>query len=157
RYSKFNQFIQNQRSVNENYSQTYKAELRTNFKEAPNVELGYSYSISDNDQGTSRSKFYTKAPSIDVDALLLKTLTFKTDYTYNNFSDKNGTINDYQFWNASLSYRKDKDAKLEYEVKATNLLNTKSQNQSNTSNISVSATEYYIQPLYVTFRLIYSL
>lgn len=156
-YSKFNQFIQNQRSVNENYSQTYKAELRTNFKEAPNVELGYSYSISDNDQGTSRSKFYTKAPSIDVDALLLKTLTFKTDYTYNNFSDKNGTINDYQFWNASLSYRKDKDAKLEYEVKATNLLNTKSQNQSNTSNISVSATEYYIQPLYVTFRLIYSL
>ncbi|MEZ4855705.1 MAG: TonB-dependent receptor [Gelidibacter sp.] len=156
-YSKFNQFIQNQRSVNENYSQTYRAELRTNFKEAPNVELGYSYSISDNDQGTSRSKFYTKAPSIDVDALLLKTLTFKTDYTYNNFSDNNGTINDYQFWNASLSYRKDKDAKLEYEVKATNLLNTKSQNQSNTSNISVSATEYYIQPLYVTFRLIYSL
>src|SRR5690606_12820328 len=42
-YSKFNQFIQGVRSVNENYTQTYGAELRTNFKTAPNVELGYRY------------------------------------------------------------------------------------------------------------------
>jgi hypothetical protein len=156
-YSKFNQFIQNQRSVNENYSQTYRTELRTNFKNAPNVELGYRYSISDNDQGQSRTKFYTKAPSIEFDAYIWKTLTFRTDYSYNNFSDKNGTINDYEFWNASLSYRKNQDAKLEYEVKATNLLDTRSQSQSNTSAFSVSATEYFIQPRFITFRLRYEL
>ncbi|HUH29623.1 carboxypeptidase regulatory-like domain-containing protein [Gelidibacter sp.] len=156
-YSKFNQFIQGNRSVNENYSHSYGAELRTNFREAPNVQLNYRYGIQDNDQGSTRSKFYTSTPSVEVDALILKTFTFRTDFSYNNFSDEEGTINDYEFWNASLSYRKDKDAKLEYAIKATNLLNTKSQSQSNTSNISVSATEYFIQPLYVTFRVIYSL
>ncbi|OUR92625.1 TonB-dependent receptor [Flavobacteriales bacterium 34_180_T64] len=156
-YSKFNQFIQDQQSVNENYSQTYRAELRTNFRHAPNVELGYRYTIADNDQGSSRSKFYTNAPSIEFDAYIWKQLTLRTDYTYNSFSDEAGKINDYEFWNASLSYRKNKDAKLEYELKATNLLNTKSQNQSSSSNISVSATEYFIQPRFVTFRLIYDL
>ena len=63
----------------------------------------------------------------------------------------------YEFWNASLSYRKDDDSKFEYEIKATNLLDTRSQNQSSSSNISVSATEYFIQPRYVTFRVRYEL
>ena len=156
-YSKFNQFIQNQRSINENYSQTYNAELRTNFRDAPNVEIGYRYSISDNDQGTSRTKFYTKAPSIEIDAYIWKKLTFKTDYSYNNFSNEDRTLNSFEFWNASLSYRKDKDAKFEYELKATNLLNTKSTSQSNNSAFSVSATEYFIQPRFLTLRLRYEL
>ena len=156
-YSKFNQFIQGIRSVNENYSQNYGTELRTNFREAPNVTVGYRYGIQDSDQGSRRSKFYTHTPSIEVDALILKTFTFRTDFSYNNFSNSDKTLNEYEFWNASLSYRKNKDAKLEYAVKATNLLNTKSQSQSNTSNISVSATEYFIQPRFVTFRVIYSL
>ncbi|NNF81120.1 MAG: TonB-dependent receptor, partial [Flavobacteriaceae bacterium] len=129
-YAKFNQFIQNQRSVNENYSQTYRARVRTNFKTAPNIEIGYRYSIQDNDQGRNRTKFYTKAPSIEFDAYIWKSLTFRTDYTFNNFSDEESTINEFEFWNASLAYRKDRDAKFEYEIRATNLLNTTSQNTS---------------------------
>tara|TARA_R110002049_G_scaffold9962_2_gene49642 strand:- start:2183 stop:4894 length:2712 start_codon:yes stop_codon:yes gene_type:complete len=156
-YSKFNQFVQNRPSVSESFSQTYRGELRTNFKTAPNVEIGYRYSIQDNNQGDRNTKFYTKAPSIELDALIFKTITFRTDYTYNNFSDATKTINSYEFLNASLAYRKDKDAKLEYEIKATNLFNTKSQNNINTGNVSVSATEYFIQPLFVSFRLRYEL
>ena len=156
-YSKFNQFVQGVQSVNENYTQNYTAQLRTNFRTAPNVELRYNYVISDNDQGSTRNKFYTSAPTIEFDALILKSFTFRTDYSYNNFSDEEGTINSFEFWNASLSYRKNEDAKLEYQIKATNLLDTKSQAQSSTSNISVSSTEYFIQPRFVTFRLIYSL
>ncbi|TYA58013.1 TonB-dependent receptor [Formosa maritima] len=156
-YTKFNQFIQNTPSVNENYSQIYGAELRTNFKKAPNVEVAYRYTIQDNDQGSGRSKFYTKAPSIEFDALIWDSVTFRTSYAYNNFSDEDRTINTFDFWDASLAYRKDKDAKWEFELKATNLLNTQSQSQSNTSNISVSTTEYFIQPRYLTVRAIYSL
>jgi hypothetical protein len=129
-YSKYNQFIQDRQSVNENYSQTYRGNIRTNFRTAPNIEVGYRYSIQDNDQGASRTKFFTKAPSVEFDAYIWKTLTFRTDYTFNNFSDEDGTINEYEFWNASLSYRKDKDAKFEYTINATNLLDTKSQNNS---------------------------
>ncbi|WP_166963021.1 TonB-dependent receptor [Yeosuana marina] len=156
-YNKFNQFINGRASVNENYSQTYNTRLGTNFREAPNFELAYRYSIQDNDQGSRRTKFYTKAPSIEFDALFLKSFTFKTNYSYNNFSNEAGTINDYEFWDASLSYKKDKDSKWEYELKATNLLDTKSQNSSNTGSVSVSATEYYIQPRFLTFRLRYEL
>ena len=158
-YSKFNQFIQNSRSVNESFTQNYGVQLRTNFKTAPNVEIGYNYQIQDNQQGQGGStKFYTNSPSIEVDALIFKTFTFRTDYTYNNLSSQDNAIdNTFEFWNASLSYRKDQDAKFEYEIKATNLLDTRSQSQSSASAISVSAQEYFIQPRFVSFRLIYSL
>ena len=156
-YSKFNQFIQSIVSVSESFSQTYRGELRTSFKTAPNFELGYRYSIQDNNQGDRNTKYYTKSPSLEVDALIFKTITLKSDYSYNNFSDADKTINSYEFLNASLSYKKDKDAKFEYEIKATNLFNTKSQNTSSTGTVSVSATEYFIQPLFVSFRLRYEL
>ncbi len=156
-YSKFNQFIQNRRSVNENFSQTYRAQVRTNFRTAPNLELSYRYSIQDNNLGQNSTKFFTKSPEIELDALLLKSFTFRTEYTYNDFSDEDGTINTFEFWNASLSYRKDEDAKFEYEIKATNLLDTRAQSQSSAGNISVSATEYFIQPRFITFRVRYEL
>jgi hypothetical protein len=89
--------------------------------------------------------------------LFLKSFTFRTDYSYNDFSDENGTINTFEFWNASLSYRKDEDSKFEYEVKATNLLDTRAQSQSSAGTVSVSATEYFIQPRFITFRVRYEL
>jgi len=156
-YSKFNQFVQDERSISESFSQSYNAELRTNFKTAPNIELGYKYSVQDNNLGDSSTKYFTKSPSVEIDALILKSFTLKSDYSYNNYSDEDRTINTYEFLNASLSYKKNEDSKFEYEIKATNLFNTKSQNNTNTSTVSVSATEYYIQPLYVSFRLRYEL
>ncbi|SDB56834.1 Outer membrane protein beta-barrel family protein [Flavobacteriaceae bacterium MAR_2010_188] len=156
-YSKFNQFIQGQQSQNESFNQNYGAELRTNFRDAPNVELGYNYGIRNTDLGSTSTKYFTSTPSIAFDAYIWQKVTFRTDFEYNNFSNEEGTINEYKFWNASISYRKDKDAKLEYVLKATNLLDTKSQNQSNSGAVSVSATEYFIQPRYVTFRFIYSI
>lgn len=157
-YSKFNQFIQNRVSENETFSQTYRAQIRTNFRTAPNIEVGYRYTIQDNSLGQGgNSKFYTKAPSVEMDALIFKAFTLRSDYTYNNFSNQDNTLNTYEFWNASLAYRKDRDAKFEYEIKATNLLDTRVQNQSSAGAVSVSATEYYIQPRFVSFRLRYEL
>jgi hypothetical protein len=158
-FSKFNQYISdiNNPSISENFSQNYGATVRTSFKEAPNVELGYNYSLTNNILGNVESKFYTKAPFIDVDALILKSFTFRSRYTNNSFSNERAVLNKYEFWDASLAYKKNEDSKWEFELKATNLLNTKSQNQSNTGNISISSTEYFIQPRFITFRLVYDL
>lgn len=156
-YSKFNQFIQNRRSINENFTQTYRAQVRTNFRTAPNLDVSYRYSIQDNNLGENSTKFFTKSPTVELDALFLKSFTFRTDYSYNDFSDEKGTINTFEFWNASLSYRKDEDAKFEYEIKATNLLDTRAQSQSSAGTVSVSATEYFIQPRFITFRVRYEL
>nr|WP_321245794.1 carboxypeptidase regulatory-like domain-containing protein [uncultured Psychroserpens sp.] len=156
-YSKNNQFVQGVRSVNESFTQSYTPELRTNFREAPNVSLKYRYTVTENDQGASSTKFITNAPSVEFDAYLFKTLTFRTDFTYSNQDDGVRPSQSFQTWDASLAYRKDKDANWEFEVKASNLLDIDSRVSNGASNISVFSSETFIQPRFVTFRVIYSL
>ena len=156
-YSKINQFVQGRQSVNEGFTQSYTPSLRTTFKVAPNVTLRYRHTIAQNDQGSSSTTFTTNAPAIEFDAYIKKAITLRTDFTYNRLSDEVEEINSFQTWNASLSYRKNKDASLEYEVRATNILGVDSQVQNSASNISVFTSETFIQPRFITFRLVYSL
>lgn len=156
-YSKSNQFIQDRRSINESFSQSYTPELRTNFREAPNVSLKYAYRITNNNQGTNDSQFITNSPSVEFDAYIWDALTFKTDYAYTNQSSNVGPSDSFQTWNASLSYRKDRDAKWEYEVRASNLLNIDSNINNGSNNISVYSSETFVLPRFVTFRLTYTL
>ena len=157
--SKFNQFIRDTSapSLNETFSQSYNGSLRTLFKNAPNIEAGINYSISETNIGTLETRYFTESPFVEIDALILKSFTFRTNYSTTKFRDQNAILNNYKFFDASLSYRADQDSKWEFEIKASNLLDTKSQSQSNVSNISVSTTEYFIQPRFITLRLIYSL
>ncbi|GAA4799602.1 carboxypeptidase-like regulatory domain-containing protein [Litoribaculum gwangyangense] len=156
-YSKNNQFIQGRQSVNERFVQNYVPGLRTNFKVAPNVSVRYNYSISTNNQGTRKTVFYTNAPSIDFDAYIWNSVTFRTDYAYNRQKEKGGEVQSFETWNASLSYRKDRDAKWEYEILATNLLDIDSRINNSANNLSVSTSETFIQPRFVTFRVRYEL
>lgn len=156
-YSKINQFIQNRQSLNERYTQTYTPELRTNFREAPNVRVRYRYSVADNNQGSNSTKFITNAPSIDFDAYIWKSVTFRTDYTYTNQDDGMNPSQSFETWDASLSYRKDKDSKWEYEIKATNLLNIDSRLRNNANNLSVINSETFIQPRFVSLRVRYEI
>ncbi len=156
-YSKINQFIQGRQSLNESFTHTYSPGLRTNYKYAPNVSVKYRYSVSNNNQGDTSTTFFTNAPSIEFDAYVWKAFTFKSNYSYNTLSDKTGEINSFQNWDASLSYRKDKDAKWEYELKATNILDIDSQVRNSANNISVFISETFIQPRFLTVRFVYSL
>jgi hypothetical protein len=156
-YSKFNQFVDSERSVNEVYTQSYTPSIRTNFKVAPNVTLRYRYSINDNNQGGRKTQFITTSPSIDVDAYIWKAVTFRTNYSYTNQNIGNGQSQSFQNWDARLSYRKDRDAKFEYEINATNLLNISSQVTNGENGISAFTSETFIQPRFVTFRVVYSL
>jgi hypothetical protein len=155
-YSKINQFVQDNRSVNESFTQRYTPEISTNFKEAPNVRFSSAYSITVNDNGESSTKFVRNSPSIEFDAYIWKSLTFKTDFTYTN-QDDGSDSQSFQTWDASLAYRKDQDAKWEYEVRASNLLDIDSQINNGASTISVFSNETFIQPRFVTLRVIYTL
>ena len=156
-YSKINQFIQKQRSINEGFTQVYTPEIRTNLRVAPNISLQYRYSISNNIQGTRETKFITKAPSIDFDAYIIEKFTFKTNYSYNIQEQVGGESQSFQLWDFSLAYRKDKDAKWEYELKASNILNISSQIQNSANSVSVLNSSTFIQPRFLTFRIIYKL
>ena len=156
-YSKINQFIQGQRSINEGFTQTYTPGLRTNFKIAPNISLSYRYSVTNNNQGDRETTFITNAPTFEFDAYIWKSVTFRTDYAYTVQELDNGDTQSFQNWNATLSYRKNRDSKWEYEIRATNILNIDSQVRNSANNVSVFSSETFIQPRFITFRFIYTL
>lgn len=155
-YAKFNQFVNNTRSVNESFTQRYRTRISTFFKTAPNIEFGYNLTINDYEQGAGRTKYYTHSPFLNFDAYFLKAFTFVTDYSYYNYRNETETINNYNFLDTSLTYQK-KDSKWEYKFGITNLLNTKSLNKDNTNNLYTSTSEYFIQPRYAMFSVKYNL
>ena len=156
-YSKINQFIQKIQSLNEGFTQTYTPGIRTNFLVAPNINIRYRYSITNNFQGDRQTKFITKSPSARFDAYILKKITIKSDYSYTLQEQVGGDSQSFQIWNASISYRKDKDSKWEYEAKGTNLLNIGSQVRNSANNISVFNASTFIQPRFITLRAVYKL
>lgn len=156
-YSKFHQIVNQNSTVNKTYNQTYNFGVRTNYKTAPNVEFNYRYAIQNNYLGNIKTTFYTHEPKISFDAELFKSLLIISEYRFNDFRNADRSLNKMQYWDASLNYRKDSDSNWEFEVKATNLLNTKALNSSNNSLVSVSFGEYIIQPRFVTFRVKYNL
>jgi hypothetical protein len=137
----------------ESFSQTYRGSLGTQFKIWPNLELGYSLTFND----YQNTVFKTKQPFVKLDYFFLKAFSFTADYNNYNYSNSQGTIsNKYEFLNSSFSYRK-KEAKMEYTLAATNLLNTKTINDDTFNQTGYRSSQYLVQPRYVVFSLKYNL
>jgi hypothetical protein len=137
----------------ESFSQTYRGSLGTQFKIWPNLELGYSLTLND----YQNTVFKTKQPFAKLDYFFLKAFSFTADYNNYNYSNSQGTINNrYEFLNSSFSYRK-KEAKMEYTLAATNLLNTKTINDDTFNQTGYRSSQYLVQPRYVVFSLKYNL
>lgn len=156
-YNKINQFIQKRQSLNEGFTQVYTPALRTNFLIAPNIDIRYRYTISNNIQGDRETKFITRSPSVRFDAYILKKITIKSEFSYTLQEQEGGNTQSFQIWNANASYRKNKDSKWEYEVKGTNLLNINSQVRNSANNVSVFNASTFIQPRFITLRAVYKL
>jgi len=156
-YNKFNQIINGRTSINENYTYGYNIGMNSNFRDAPNFNLSYNYSIQDADQGDSRSKLYTHSPRINFDALIFKVLTFETNFTYSVNKNEESTLNINRSLDMTLAYRKNQDSKWEFELKGSNLLNAGTELRSRIADYYVSYTENFIQPRFVTLRVRYSL
>ncbi|GLB51100.1 TonB-dependent receptor [Neptunitalea chrysea] len=156
-YSKRNNIVNLERSISESLTQNYKGSIATNFREAPNLEVGYSYSVNNYDNAGSKTINYTDKPYVKFDAAFLKGFIFTADYDYYHFKSKDNTVdNEYDFLDTALSYQKS-GSKWEYSVEITNLLNTKSLNQDSFSDLYNTTSQYFIQPRYVMFKVKYNL
>lgn len=155
-YSKINQFIQGFPSLNQGFTQTLTPGIRTNFKVAPNVSLRYRYSVINNDQGSRSTKFIVQSPSIEFDAYIWEKITLVSNYSYTR-QDLGTQVQSFQNWDAGLSYRKDKDAKWEFELRASNILNIDAQVRNSANNLSVFNAQTFIQPRFITLRGVYNL
>ena len=157
-YSKSFQFLQG--NVNENllYNHSYNTSIGTNFTKAPNVSLRYRLSFTDQISG-NRDDFntVTHVPSLNFDAYIWDSLTFKSDFSFNEVKQDGNVTNSFKIWDMTFAYRKNKDAKWEYELIGSNLLGTDSRTSVSVNNISRSINETFILPRFVSLRLRYQL
>jgi hypothetical protein len=143
---------------------TFAPSFNTNFRKAPNVSLRYSVSFSDVENNvigianrTTSFNTVTHAPAIEADAYIWNSLTVRSDISFNEVKQDGVVQNTFKIWNFSMGYRKDRDAKWEYEIRANNILGTDSRLAVNNGAISNSINETFILPRFITARVIYSL
>ena len=142
--------------MNEGFTQTLTPGLRTNFKVSPNISLRYRYSVIRNTQGNRETQFIVQSPSVEFDAYIWDKVTFVSDFNYTQ-QDLSNERQSFQNWNARLAYRSDKDARWEFELKASNILNIDTQVRNSANNLSVFSAQTFIQPRFITLRAVYNL
>lgn len=159
-WSKFNNIqvdpINNTETLltNESFTQSYTLKASTNYKNLPNIEVGYEYTVND----YPNSKFINEKPFVRLDYYFLKSFSFVSEYEYNHYYNNDKTSdNEYDFLSASLIYQKTKDSKWEYKISATNLLNTTSLNDDSFSQFSTRTSQYTVQPRYIILSFKYNL
>ncbi len=153
-WSKFNNIQNNIFRTTESLTQNYTAKLATNYKNLPNLEIGYSITTND----YSGTKFITEMPSAKLDYYFLDSFSFVAEYEYYHYTNNKKTVNnEYDFLSTSLIYQKTKDSKLEYKISATNLLNTKTLNDDSFTQFSTRTSQYTVQPRYIILSLKYNL
>lgn len=141
--------------MTKSFAQNYNLRFSTNFKQAPNLELAYSYSINDNFSDV----FYTDSPSVKLEYFFWDAFSFTSEYSYfNNRNKSNTSKNQYDFLTANIMYQK-KDSKWEWKLSGTNLLNTTSLNDSSFDQLGgqSSFSAYSVQPRYIILSLKYAL
>ena len=152
-WSKFNNIQNNTPTTTESLTQNYSLKASTNYKNMPNLELGYNFTINEYN-GTT---FYTDKPSVKLDYYFLNAFSFVSEYEFYKYRNDTKTIqNEYDFLSASLIYQK-KNAKMEYKLAATNILNTTSLNDDSFSQFSTRTAQYTVQPRYIIFSMKYNL
>ncbi|KSA12503.1 TonB-dependent Receptor [Maribacter dokdonensis DSW-8] len=156
-WSTTNNLVDDEQRTSNSLTQNYTGALSTNFKNAPNLELGYRYTVNNYENGDLETTFYTSRPYARFDASFLKNFIFTVDYDYYNYTDKEDTItNTYSFLESNLTYQK-KDSRWEYGIKGTNLLNTNTLNRDSTNELYFSTQAYFVQPRYVLFSVKYDI
>ena len=152
-WSKFNNIQNNTPTTTESLTQNYSLKASTNYKNMPNLELGYNFTINEYN-GTT---FYTDKPSVKLDYYFLNAFSFVSEYEFYKYRNDTKTIqNEYDFLSASLIYQK-KNAKMEHKLAATNILNTTSLNDDSFSQFSTRTAQYTVQPRYIIFSMKYNL
>ena len=152
-WSLFNNIQNTVLSTKESFTQSYTLKTSTNYKNMPNLEIGYNIIINNYDN----SVFYTDKPFARLDYYFLNSFSFTAEYEFYHYYNTKKTVNNqYDFLSANLIYQK-KNSKFEYKISGTNLLNTKSINDDSFSQFSTRTSQYTVQPRYVIFSLKYNI
>ena len=138
------------------FTQFGSGSLSTNFKAAPNIELGYSYNINRSEDEDRVLHYITERPFVAVDTAFLNGFVFIAEYSYFDYRLGKTSLNTYDDLRMSLVYNK-KESPWEFAVQANNVLGNVSINRDNFSGIVQTTTMYMIQPRFIYLTLKYFL
>lgn len=156
-YQKLNGIVNDQPNESDSFTQNYRLSFGTNFKTAPNLEIGYSKTFNQYRSTNTSNDYTTDRPFAELDIIFLKHFTFVADYSYYNYSDGSNTIdNSYSFLNASLYFQK-KDSKWEFILSGKNLTDNQSINRDSFNENYTSTSRYLVQPRRLLVTVKYNL
>jgi len=141
----------------ESFTQNYTASLRSSFREWPNFEVGYNYTVNKYDNGGLEQTFFTNRPFANMDVNFLKHFSLTANWDFYNYTDKAESIkNEYSFVNATLYYQKG-ESPWEFSVQASNILNTQFTNNDSFNDQFNTTNQYFVLPRILMFVVKYDL
>lgn len=144
-------------NTNTSLTQSYTASFETNFKTAPNVEVGFQRTTNNYEGSRTASGFITNRPFVEVEARFLKHFSAEADYSFSDYASEDGaTQSSFDFLNAALYFQK-KDSKWEFSLRGLNLLGTENIRQDAFSDNLISTTQTTVLPRYVLLGVKYGL
>ena len=158
-FSDLNNIINGETRNTQNFTQNYNTSVESNFKKGLNFELGFDRQITSSDNGGTDRAFTTDRPFANIQWRFLKAFNFEADWSFFNFDDDDPSTdisNTYQSLESRLYYQKP-ESKWEFSVRATNLLDIDVISNSTVNDISISNTEFVVQPRIVLLSVQYSL
>ena len=155
-YGLTNNQINGVANQNISFNQNYTFEFSTNFKKAPNFDIGYKLGAN-NYEGTGVSTSYLNhQPYIGVEAPFFINFLFTAEYRYNFYDANNGPSSEYDFLDAALYYQLPSE-KWEFKAAVTNLLNTEFIRQDSFGNSVSTTQQIFVLPRYFTLGVKYAL
>ena len=138
-------------------TQSYRASVRSSFRDWPNFEVGYRYVANEYDNGGLKQTFFTNRPYANVNVQFLKDFNLVAEWDYYRYTNDAKTVeNKYSFVNADLYYRKG-ESPWEFAVQATNILDTSFLNNDSFNDQFNTTSQYFVLPRIVMFVVKYDL
>ncbi|MDG1761012.1 MAG: carboxypeptidase-like regulatory domain-containing protein [Flavobacteriaceae bacterium] len=155
-YSEKNNVENDQYILSKGLNQNYKVSIASNFRSAPNLELGYNFIQNQYQKNNQVNTFYTDSPFARFDADFGKGFVLASDFSYYHYRNQSAKLNEYSFLDIVLYYQKPK-SKWEISIEATNVLNNHTLNRDGFTNFYDFTTSYVVQPRYLLFSIKYNL
>ncbi len=154
----FMDYSRNVNSVNVDYKAKnfdYTLKTETDFKDLPNVELGFRQTFSDFSSSNIKSKYNKTDPYVNLEYSFLNDFLLKADYTYSLYKNKQtNSLSTFQIGNTSLYYNKE-DSSWGFEIEAKNVFDIKYKSQNSFNEYIVTDTQIFIHPRTILFKLSY--
>lgn len=152
-----NNIISDTPNVNESFKQTYRLEVDTRLWDIFQLDMAYSFNLSDYQGLGNSNRFENHSPSANLEFDFLKGFTFETNYTYNRYvNNETGNEQNFDLMDLQLRYRNE-DSPWEFKVEGMNLFDTRGVRMDSFNESLISTYEYFIQKRFWVFTVMFDL